>query len=191
MASIVAAVTVLPATASASSATRYVLKHPEREHCKSHYVKKAELVKVHGRKVKETVCVYLAPKAVRPTAPTPPATSAPTPGQGTTSGKAVIYGLIFVPSPVNCEWCSPPAPVPPPGFVSDPGFVSVTNASTGAQVEEQKVAAGSAGFRVLLPAGAYVLGAIDEALPPTAYCPHDTITVAEGQHVNLNIGCTP
>jgi hypothetical protein len=187
---VVLATLALPLGASASKAS-YVLKRPAHEHCKAHDVKKVEWVKVHGRKVKETVCVYVASKTDATTAPTtlPTTTSAPTPGQGTTGGEAVIYGLIFVlPSEGPCERCSPPANLPPSVSVSDPGVVTVTNASTGAQVEEQKVAAGSAGFRVIVPAGAYVLGAVDEAFP-TAYCPHDTITVAEGQQVNLSIGC--
>jgi hypothetical protein len=53
--SLVLAALALPAVASAS-AKQYVLKHPKREHCKAHYVKKVE----HGK----TWCVY---KALTPT----------------------------------------------------------------------------------------------------------------------------
>ena len=57
------AVLAFAATATATATTReYVLKHPKREHCKSHYVKKTRSVrrKVHGHvvKVRETVCVH-------------------------------------------------------------------------------------------------------------------------------------
>jgi hypothetical protein len=66
----------LPASAAASH-PRYRLDHPRREHCRAHYVRKVEHVKRHGRKVRETFCVYVPPKApaVVPPAPavTPPA----------------------------------------------------------------------------------------------------------------------
>jgi hypothetical protein len=191
IASVAAALTVLPAIASASSVKQYVLDHPKREHCKARYVKKVERVTVHGRKVKDTVCVHVAPKAVMPTAPTT-TPSAPTFGQGPTGAEAVIYGLIFVVAgEAQCERCSPPANVPHPrASVSDPGYVTATNPSTGVQVEEQMVAAGSAGFRFIVPAGEYVLSVRDE-LSPTAYCPQLRITVAEGQQVNENMGCGP
>ena len=73
---------------------QYVLKHPKREHCKAHYVKKIEIVKtrVHGRteRLRETVCVYVAPKMAPSTtsSPTPapaPAVVAPTPTSTPTS----------------------------------------------------------------------------------------------------------
>ncbi len=67
--------------AQASTVKQYVLRHPKHEHCKAHYVKKIETVKKreHGRAVKlrETVCVYVKPKAAAtmpastPTAPAP------------------------------------------------------------------------------------------------------------------------
>jgi hypothetical protein len=185
---VAAAVTALPAVASASYVKQYILDHPKREHCKVRYVKKVERVTVHGRKVKDTVCIHVPPKAVVPTAAPP----APTPGQGPTSAEAVIYGLIFVvPGETPCERCSPPPNVPRPrASVSDPGYVTVTNPSTGLQVEAQMVAAGSAGFRFIVPAGEYVLSVRDE-LAPTAYCPQLRITVAEGQQVNENMGCGP
>jgi hypothetical protein len=67
----------LPATAGAK---QYVLKHPRHENCRTHYVRKVEKVKrrEHGRtvKVRETFCVYVAPKPVKTVAP---ATTTPTP----------------------------------------------------------------------------------------------------------------
>lgn len=44
--------------ASAATPKSYPLKHPNREHCKAHYVKKVERIKGS----KETLCVYVAPK---------------------------------------------------------------------------------------------------------------------------------
>lgn len=51
----------LAGVASAATPKSYVLKHPNREHCKADYVKKVETVKVREHhktvKVKETLCV--------------------------------------------------------------------------------------------------------------------------------------
>jgi hypothetical protein len=77
----VLATLLVPAVAQATT-KQYVLTHPKREHCRAHYVKKVERVKVreHGRtvKVRETVCVYVAPKKT-PVKATTPVTPAPTP----------------------------------------------------------------------------------------------------------------
>ena len=74
------------AVPAGASAQQYVLKHPKREHCRVHYVRKVETVKVHGRKVKETVCVYHAPAApVTPPAPAPEPTSPPASAPALTS----------------------------------------------------------------------------------------------------------
>src|SRR5271155_1184591 len=55
---------------TAIAAKEYVLKHARREHCKAHYIKKTRTVQQRGRKVKQTVCRYVAPKAgTKPTAP--------------------------------------------------------------------------------------------------------------------------
>src|SRR5437660_1655829 len=56
------AVLTLAAFAPVATASReYVLKHPKREHCRLHYIKRVKTVrtKVHGRTVKRhrTVCV--------------------------------------------------------------------------------------------------------------------------------------
>ena len=66
------------ATALSSPAHKpYVLTHPKREHCRAHYVKRVERVHKYHRLVKETFCVYVAPK---PSAKIiiPPAKATPT-----------------------------------------------------------------------------------------------------------------
>jgi hypothetical protein len=70
-------------SAWASAPRSYVLKHPKRERCKARYAKKAANVteRVHGQtwKVRETVCVYVAPKpiVIVPPPPTPIDPSSP------------------------------------------------------------------------------------------------------------------
>jgi hypothetical protein len=72
----VLATLLVPAVAQATT-KQYVLPHPKREHCRVHYVKKVERVKrrEHHRtvKVRETFCIYVAPKPATPPT-TPPAT---------------------------------------------------------------------------------------------------------------------
>jgi hypothetical protein len=74
-----ALLTMVSGVATAKSAKQYVLKHPKHERCRRHYVRKVEKVKrrEHGHtvKVRETVCVYVAPKPVGET--TPKTTPAP------------------------------------------------------------------------------------------------------------------
>jgi hypothetical protein len=74
---VAAAVLVLPSSALASK--EYVLKHPKREHCRVHYVRKSKTVhrRIHGHRVKvhETVCVYKPPATPVPLAALAPATS--------------------------------------------------------------------------------------------------------------------
>jgi len=67
------------AFATTASAKQYILKHPKHEHCRAHYVRKVEKVKRRERghtvKVRETVCVYVAPKApAKVTTPAPATT---------------------------------------------------------------------------------------------------------------------
>jgi hypothetical protein len=75
----------------ASAPRRYVLRHPKREHCKAHYVRRVRTVKKrihhHRRKVRQTVCIFAppAPPSVPstrttpapPLPPLPPVPSAP------------------------------------------------------------------------------------------------------------------
>jgi hypothetical protein len=78
---------LMPGVAAAKPARQYVLKHPKHEDCRMHYVKRTELVKKHkhGRTVKlrETLCVYVAPKKApaKPTAPTPTTPTPTTPNR--------------------------------------------------------------------------------------------------------------
>jgi len=71
-----------PTGAQAKPAKQYVLKHPKHEHCRANYVRKVEKVKrrEHGHtvKVRETVCVYVAPKPTVKTTPAPVTTPART-----------------------------------------------------------------------------------------------------------------
>ena len=88
---------VLAAPAQASAqAKQYVLRHPKHEHCRTHYVKRAETVKKHERgrsvKVRETLCVYVAPKI------TPSATAPNTPGN--TLPTAPLAPVIPQPTPI-------------------------------------------------------------------------------------------
>ena len=76
---VLAVAIALLAPSMALGAKQYALKHPKHEHCRTHYVRKVEQVKVHGRKVKETVCVYHAPQPAVSLPPEPPAPPAPTP----------------------------------------------------------------------------------------------------------------
>jgi hypothetical protein len=79
----VLATLLVPGVAAAKPVKQYVLRHPKREHCKAHYVKKAETVKKreHDRTVKvhETLCVYVAPKAPAKATTPAPKTPASTP----------------------------------------------------------------------------------------------------------------
>jgi hypothetical protein len=89
---IVAAVLlVLPASAAATTVKQYKPKTHAR--CRTHYVRRRETVKEHKHgkvvKVKETFCVYVAPKAAKPTAAAP------------TASLAVKLDPTFVQSPTN------------------------------------------------------------------------------------------
>jgi hypothetical protein len=74
---------MLVAGSASAQAKQYVLGHPKREHCKAHFVRRVEKIKVNGREVKETVCVYNAPQQAAASSPagqpTPPPPTASTP----------------------------------------------------------------------------------------------------------------
>ncbi len=93
------AVVMLVFPGSALASREYVLKHPGREHCRVHYVKRSRTVrrKTHGRpaRVRLTVCVYVRPTPRPPTqaapvsTPTmPSSTPMPTPTPATPTPKA-------------------------------------------------------------------------------------------------------
>lgn len=75
----------------AATPKSYVLKHPKREHCKAHYTKKTRVVKKHRHKVKQTVCLYVAPKS-----PTKTESSTPAPTTTTTSAP-----ITTTPTPIS------------------------------------------------------------------------------------------
>lgn len=87
-AALIALIGALLASAAVAAAPKvYVLKRPKHEHCKTHYLKKRRTVKLHGHKVKQTVCQYVAPTprglppVIAPAPapmPTPPAPLTPT-----------------------------------------------------------------------------------------------------------------
>ncbi len=83
------------ASASGVGPKLYVLKHPKREHCKAHYVKKTRMVKQHGHKVKQTVCRYVAPKSTAPTVKTQP--ESPKPEETTKAPIATTTTLTATP----------------------------------------------------------------------------------------------
>jgi hypothetical protein len=97
----------IAASAWASAASRqYVLKHPKHEHCKAQYIKKAETVKrrgEHGRamKVRETLCVYVAPAKAPIMTTTRPAT---------VSIPMIPTPTTQAPTPTPTPSPSPPAP---------------------------------------------------------------------------------
>jgi hypothetical protein len=105
-----AASLIVPTAVQAKPAKQYVLKHPKHEHCKAHYTRKVEKVKVreHGRmvKVRETFCVYIVPKKAPVTATTPAGTTL-TPTTPTPASPAPIVTLqahldpSFVQNPSN------------------------------------------------------------------------------------------
>ena len=55
-------VLALAATAQGAEHKPYRLTRPKHQHCRVNYVRKVEHHKVHGRKVKQVWCVYVAPK---------------------------------------------------------------------------------------------------------------------------------
>lgn len=75
-----AIVALLPSAAASARVIKQYVPKPHAK-CRAHYARRRKLVKRHGRKVRETVCVYIAPKAT-------PHISAPSTGSG--SSTAVI-----------------------------------------------------------------------------------------------------
>jgi hypothetical protein len=110
-----------PACVAAAPKHKYVLRHPKRERCKAHYVrkvkkiKKIKTIKVHRkggvakvrkvRKVRKTFCVYVAPKkvdTVPPPAPQPTTTTLTLKPRGCEFFSGGIGGFSF--SGENCEY---------------------------------------------------------------------------------------
>src|SRR2546423_3252505 len=97
----------------ASPPRQYVLRHPKREHCKPHYVRKVGTVRkrIRGkiRKVRRRVCVYVPPvpsKSV-PSTPTPPAPVPPPPAPAPPAEpKPIVTATDLEVPPASKEACS-------------------------------------------------------------------------------------
>ena len=108
VAAAVATCLVLQSVAAASPARQYLLKHPSRQHCKAHYVKRRKTVKVkqHGRtrKIKATFCVHagrpltLVPILKPPPAPKKAATGTQASGETPQEMASRAYVREFVPA---------------------------------------------------------------------------------------------
>lgn len=140
-----------PSAASASTVRKYVLKHPKREHCKAHYVKKVERVKVreHGKlvKVKETFCVYQVPKPAPTPGPAP--TPAPMP---TTTGLIVTHNVFAFATPPNyftVEAQIVAGPLLTAKLPGEPVAVTITDTRTGQAVGSFGVISNAPGCAVV------------------------------------------
>jgi hypothetical protein len=73
---VAAAAVVAVCGLEATPAVGYVLTHPKHEGCRTHYARTQRTIKEHGRKVKQTICVWaIIPKPTPTPAPSPPAKS--------------------------------------------------------------------------------------------------------------------
>jgi hypothetical protein len=124
---------------TALAAKQYLLKRPSHEHCKSHYVKKAETVKKHegGRTVKvhEIFCVFVAPRVPTAVAPTP--TTAPATTPGTTPVTTPTTPAPVVVPPIVKE--TPPAIKETPPVEKPVGPVTTTTTLTVSPPEDCKL----------------------------------------------------
>jgi len=177
-ASLVLAALAFPVCASAS-VRQYVLKHPNREHCKAHYVKRVERVKVHGRKVKETFCVYQAPKpAPRPTPTLTPTITVVTASEG-----------YFIPGQPSYKTVSAGvdtlAAAPGNGVIGVPVMVTVVNQATGAVLGSFTETSYSPSCSIAkeLSGGNWVLKGV--AVSSYQGCPIGTVTAPEGQGIGI------
>jgi hypothetical protein len=130
-----------PAAASASTGKQYVLKHPKHEHCRAHYVKRVEQVKVHGRRVKETFCVYQAPKPAPTLAPMP-----------TTTDLIVTHNVFAFATPPNyftVEAQIVAGPLLTAKLPGEPVAVTITDTRTGQTVGSFGVISNAPGCAVV------------------------------------------
>jgi hypothetical protein len=190
-----------PSVASSAPARGYVLKHPNRERCKKHYVRKVKHAKVHSKTVRQVWCVHAG------------ATSKPTPGSTTPA-----------PAPAPAPT---PAPAPAPTPALPPTFTIVTTAEGGGVLVEQPAyktvsvsveafgsgpGTGVAGVPVTVTFADHVTGAVlgsftassyggscdivkeitggnwvlkGESVPPYSGCPVGTITAPENHYIEV------
>lgn len=92
---------VLPTGAQAAT-SHYVLKHPKREHCRAHYVRRVEHIRVHGHRIAQTYClrvvepVHVLPPPAAPILAPPPATpSVPTPTPAPTTTPTFTFATTL------------------------------------------------------------------------------------------------
>lgn len=119
----------LPAVASATAPQQYLLRHPKREHCKVHYLKRTVVIKKHanGRtlKVSETLCLLVkSPPTSTTPAATPPAAASP----------PVALGAAPT-TPAT----PPPSPSPEPAPTKPSGPLATTTTLTLSPPEECKL----------------------------------------------------
>jgi hypothetical protein len=175
---LILATLAFPAAASASPVNQYVLKHPKREHCKAHYVKKVERVKVHGHRVKETLCIYRAPKPAP--APTPAPAPAPAP---TITDVEAFRGESF---PFHFIVSGSVKALYGTDLIGVPIMYTVTNQSTG-----QPLASFTEPSDPVQPCA--IVYSVEgntqtfagQSVPPYAGCPFATVNVPTGQIVVL------
>jgi hypothetical protein len=181
----------VPAAAQAK-ARQYVLRHPTREHCKAHYLRKNRLAKVHRKYVRQVWCVHVAPKPST-AAPKPGTTSTPTPTPGaqtltptittvsTLEGTAYEHPLYKTVSASVDTYASGPgsgvAGVPVAITLADPvtGHVLATFTETSS--------GGSCAIAIALEGGFWVLRG--EAVASYPGCPIGTIFPARGNSVEI------
>lgn len=172
----------LPTLASATPHKSYVLRHPNREHCKAHYVEKVERVKVREHhktvKVKETFCVYQAPKPapapkLTPTFTLVTATEGFSPIPGQPSYKTVNAAVdTYAPAPGN-------------GVVGVPVTVTLVNQATGAVLGSftETSDGPSCAIAKELSGGNWALKG--EAVAGYSGCPMGAVTAPEGQGIGI------
>ena len=69
---------VSAAAASAAMPRPYLLRHPAHARCRTHYVRKIKVARVHFRRIRHVWCVYRAPAKARAPSTPPPSGKAPT-----------------------------------------------------------------------------------------------------------------
>lgn len=189
---LVLAALIFTAAASASAVKRYMLKHPKRDHCRAHYVRKVEKVKKRERgktiRAEETFCVYQAPKPTSTPTPSPTPSPAPTPAPPLTPTITVVIAKESG-SPEGLNFFSVDASViaNDTNVIGVPITYTLTNESTGQAL---------ASFTELTPIEAcaivYTLEKGQQkfrgegvGVPPRPACHLGTVNIPEGQTLVL------
>jgi hypothetical protein len=195
---LVAAASVLLAVPAAAQAKarQYVLRHPTRERCKAHYLRKNRLAKVHRKYVRQVWCVRAAPKSSTTAPPKPGPTSTPTatPGAQTLTptfttvstlegGGRVLEQPSYKTVSASVDTY---APGPGSGVAGVPVVITLADPVTGhvlARFTETSTG-GSCAIAIGLAGGFWVL--TGEAVASYPGCPISTINVpASGNSVQI------